>query len=340
MRSILALVLFSSLFVYIILQFINNFIFNYLPVSDLFFGIAIISCVGLSIAQLFGSISIVRARPFNYLLIYSVNAFAFISAIFIFVQFLDFKLFGFFLALLLSSLCVILTSVLSNSFLLRNKTSLFSLYECKSALIFGVPLMFHSLALNLSLIGDRFIISAVSGLTQLGHYSVTVQLSVIGSFISSSLIKGLQPRIYSLSNPSKSNLFKIISMAFIYGSITLFISLVLLALLPYIISKFIGTFYVVPFPLTASLVIGSLLNSWYLFMSLILYFHEKTLYLSVVTASVSVVQLIICYSLVTSLGISGAAYSYFISNFLILAFVAVRASLLLKTEFKFSKLLS
>jgi O-antigen/teichoic acid export membrane protein len=311
--SIIALIGISAGILLVGGAFVNFHIYTFLPIKKVEFIIVLMISTLMAFGQLFGSLAVATVRPFSYLKIYTFYGVITVVLVNFFVLMLGMQITGFFLGVLFGAFGLAIAAFSGNSNRVTGGTV--SIKDSKSALSFGLPIMFHSLALNLSSTSDRFIIASTVGLTQLALYSATAQVALLANFAAHAIIKGVQPRLYGLLRcPDNSTIKSVRRLAYFYMGTTFLLSLMIGLFTPLIIELIAGSVYRIDWNTTLFLIVGGLFGSWYLFFSLFIHFYERTLHISAITIMSAVLQIFLCYQLVSINGIAGAAIAYAASN--------------------------
>lgn len=326
--SIIALISISTVILLIVGAFVNFQIYSFLPVKGIEFFIVLSTASLMAFGQLFGSLAVASSRPFSYLKIYFLYGVVTVVLVNFFVIVLPLRTTGFILGVLLGAVALSCAALFGNLSRLTGGTV--TTKDCKSALSFGVPLMFHSAALNLSSTSDRFIIAGSVGLSQLAVYSATAQVALLANFAAHAIVKGVQPRLYRLLlSPDNATIKAIRRLTLLYLGATLFLSIMIGLFTPTIVEAIAGSAYLIDWGTTFFLVAGGLFGSWYLFFSLFIHFYERTLHLSAITLVSAIVQILLCVALVSKFGITGASLAYAASTclmFLLTSFIALVAT--------------
>lgn len=332
LMSILALIFISAVILLTIGAFVNYHIYSFLPVQGVEFLIVLSIASLMAFGQLFGSLAVASSRPFSYLKIYFLYGVVTVVLVNFFIMVLKLQTIGFLLGVLLGAVSLSCAALFENSSRLTGGTV--TTKDCRNSLSFGFPLMFHSLALNLSSTSDRFIIAGSLGLSQLALYSATAQVALFANFAAHAIVKGVQPRLYRLlRSPDNATVKAVRRLAIFYLGATLFLSILIGLSTPTIVVAIAGSAYSIDWLTTFFLVAGGLFGSWYLFFSLIVHFYERTLHLSAVTLMSAVMQILLCVALVSKFGITGASIAYAATTFVmflltsLIALVATRKHL-------------
>jgi O-antigen/teichoic acid export membrane protein len=155
LRSIFLLIVISSAVLLLLGLLINYGVYKFFPVEISAFVLIIIIATLLSFGQLFASLAVVSSRPYTYLKFYFFYGSISVLSVYVFLEYFGLKMTGFYAGLLLAASALSALSYFTYKDSLKDGQANFK--ECRSALLFGMPLMFHSVALNLSSTIDRFI---------------------------------------------------------------------------------------------------------------------------------------------------------------------------------------
>lgn len=311
--SIISLIAISGVIIVVAGLLLSTEAHEYVPFK-LHEVIAIVIIAALfALGQLFGSLSVSLSRPYNYLGLYSIYGIITVVSVNLLIFVIGMGVNGLLLGLICGTAALALTALYSNANRLLGGEM--SISESTSALTFGAPLMMHSVALNLTSTSDRFIIAGSLGMSQLALYSATSQVALLANFAAHAIVKGVQPRIFRiLRDQGQEMISSLRRIAILYMSATLVLTFLIGALTPILVEIVAGPTYRLEWKVTFFLVLGGLFGSWYLFFSLLLHFKEKTILLSMVTISTSVLQVIVCTDLVSRYGLTGASIAYATSN--------------------------
>lgn len=335
LRSIFILIAISSTILLLLGLFINYGVYKFFPVEASAFVLIIMIATMLSFGQLFASLAVVSSRPFAYLKFYFFYGSISVFSVYAFVEYFGLQMTGFYAGLFLGAAALTASSYFTYKNIIRDGRANYK--ECRSALLFGMPLMFHSVALNLSSTSDRFIIADTIGLSQLAIYSATAQVALLANFAAHAVIKGVQPRLFALLlNFRVTNWESLRNLSLLYLGVTLLMSLSVGFLTPGIVNLIAGPDFVADWQTTLLLVIGGLFGSWYLFFSLFLHFYENTRRLSAVTVLTATVQIALCTILTRELGLFGASLAYVSSNGMLLILTAFLAFLAVKNYINYN----
>jgi O-antigen/teichoic acid export membrane protein len=153
----------------------------------------------------------------------------------------------------------------------------------------------------------------------------------LANFAAHAIIKGLQPRLYGLlRSPGITTVKSILRLARFYIMVTLFLSISVGLFTPTIVELIAGSAYRIDRNTTVLLVIGGLFGSWYLFISHFIHFYERTFYISAITTISAIMQIFLCYLLVSNYGINGASIAYATTNLIMFILTLLAAIVVMR----------
>lgn len=194
----------------------------------------------------------------------------------------------------------------------------FSFVYARKGLAFGIPLIPHALCGFLILASDRFFISNMVGLSELGIFSVGYSLGQAIELVGTSFNKAFSPWLYeklkSFDEGMDINRQKIVK--FTYLCITcFFVFAVLYSLfMPVFLSIFIGPKFQEASKYILWFALASALHTFYYMVVNYIFYKQKTKYLAMITFGSGVLHIGITYVLIKILGAIGAAYAAVITQ--------------------------
>ena len=207
------------------------------------------------------------------------------------------------------------------SFLLLYKRGLlvFKLHwlSIRDALLFGIPLVPHALAVWAMSGLERLILTFMVGLTAAGLYTVGYQIAAVVGIVIASVNNAYLPYIMKkLNGPSESAKRGLVRNSYLAFAVFLIIavtaSIFSVVILPYIVGD--------EFKESAEFIIwislGFAFNGMYLLVAKYILYEKKMYYLSLVTVTVAIFHAISCYLFIGLYGPVGAAYSTALSYFI------------------------
>lgn len=188
---------------------------------------------------------------------------------------------------------------------------------------FGLPLLPHSLSFWFKSGFDKVIITSFCGLAINGIYSMALSFGAVYTIFnhafSSSYVPYLQKRISKFSeNDVEKEKKKLVFFSYKimsgFAILTLFVIIFCWVAVKYILdSQYADSFQFIPW-----IMIGLTFHSMYGLVVQFPYSVKKTFGLGVITFSGSIIQLLLTYVLVSSVGIDGIKISYVVGSFIIM----------------------
>lgn len=208
--------------------------------------------------------------------------------------------------------CVALILLLKENLLfsLRNWLS-----HGRDALRFGIPLIPHVAGWFLLVSVDRFVINQQLGLASAGIYMVAVQLSMSMNLIFDALNKAYVPWLFErLRRDSFAENRKIVQITYCWYCVVFILVVLLYVLGPYIVDLVAGESYGEAGEVIGVIAIGQGFTGLYFMVSNYIFYSRGTGYLSVVTISSGILNVILLIVLVPYIGLKGAALAFCIAN--------------------------
>ncbi|WP_339165018.1 oligosaccharide flippase family protein [Siminovitchia sp. FSL W7-1587] len=213
--------------------------------------------------------------------------------------------------------------ILGFFFLLKNKWLKFkiSIQDIKHIISYGSPLIPHVVGMYVITASDRFLITALVGISETGLYTVGYQIGMIIMILQDSFNKAWVPWLFSKLKQNNDFLkIKIVKFTYIYFVIIILAALILYALSPIILQIMAGPAYQNASQFILWLGLGYAFNGMYKMVTNYIFFDGRTYYLATITFITAVINILISYALIKLNGPIGAAQgtaiSYLISFFL------------------------
>jgi O-antigen/teichoic acid export membrane protein len=185
------------------------------------------------------------------------------------------------------------------------------------ALKFGVPLIPHSLGAIMMSMSDRFIITNLTGLKELGLYSVGYSLGNIIGFLENSFNLAYAPWLFSKLNENDHEVkIKIVKYTYIYFVLILLITVILTLFSQIVFNFYIDKKFAQGQTYVFWISLSFAFSGMYKMVTNYIFYVKKTYYLSLITFSNSLLHILIAYFLVSKLGTIGAAIAAAISSFI------------------------
>ncbi|MGE8377165.1 MAG: lipopolysaccharide biosynthesis protein [Sphingobacterium sp.] len=199
------------------------------------------------------------------------------------------------------------------------------IHEC---LVFGLPLVPHSLSFWIRSSIDRILITSFSGEAETGLYSTGFQFGLLVSFLTLSFNNAFSPFI--LKNLSEENELKLENNKrklvkityFILGGL-LFCSLFFIIFSNYFLKYFFSPNYLAASKYIPWAILSQMFQGFYLLVVNYIFFTKKTKQLATITFSTALLQIVLSYILINLYGGIGGAYSTTIVSFLTFVFVFI-----------------
>ena len=196
-------------------------------------------------------------------------------------------------------------------------------YYMKKLLRFGIPLFPHSVSFWLKNGIDKVFITTYCGLQFNGIYSMAVNICALYTMLTHSFFNAytpyLQKKISTYSSQEQLMIQKKQIVKHIYLLYLLFFVICIFAIgcawliITYVIdSKYISAFKYIPIMMLAHFI-----YTFYSFTIQFIYKAKKTLIMGCITFIGSLMQMLLSYWLIRSLGVIGSVYSLLIGNILI-----------------------
>lgn len=196
--------------------------------------------------------------------------------------------------------------------------------DMHSALRFGVPLMPHELGTFLLNWLSLFVLNSMIGTSQTGLYLLAFQISMALGVMCDAFNRAYVPWLFSvLSGTSHQDRATVVKLSYLY-----FLGLVIVVgltflIAPWLVSLIFNQLYAGAAWMVGWLVLGQALGGAYLIFTNYIMFTRKTEILSGITLLSNGVNIVLLFTLVPAIGLSGA----------VVGFVAARALILLITCF-------
>lgn len=191
----------------------------------------------------------------------------------------------------------------------------FSIHHIRDALKFGVPLIPHELSGWIKTGADRLILTSLVGVTATGIYAVGYQLGMIVGIVIIAINKAWSPHIFKIlsKNPTYEEKVKLVKFTYIY-----FIGVIIFSIITsYIIKLFLPIFLGKSFAESSDFImyisLAYAFQGMYFMVTNYIFYLKKTVALSVITFTTSIIHIILLYFLIDLNGPVGAAQTTTIS---------------------------
>lgn len=192
----------------------------------------------------------------------------------------------------------------------------FSTFFLKESLIFGFPLIIHTVSAILLGFSNRFFLIKYLGLNQSGIFASAYQLCFVISLLHTSFNEAWVPYLfktlsYNDSYYTRKNLVRITYLYFLFLFI---LTIVFLLFIPFIY-KFIGKDFQISYYNVIIIAFAFLFNGFYKMLVNYLFYTKKTYYVAVGTLFVLLINLLYNYIFIIKYGILGASIALFLTFF-------------------------
>lgn len=178
------------------------------------------------------------------------------------------------------------------------------------AIKFGLPLVPHVLGAWVLTMVDRVFVTKFSGLGEAGIYAVGVQFGLAMSLLTTSFNQGWVPWLFSrLKRGAEDELRQVVVFTYWYSFALLIIAGALALLAPLIVPTIVGQEYIGAVRFIPWIALGYAFNGMYKMVTNYIFYVEKTHLLAWVTFGSGLVNVILSYVLVQSMGAIGGAIS-------------------------------
>jgi len=187
----------------------------------------------------------------------------------------------------------------------------------KDILLFGLPLIPHSIGSLVISFSDRIIITNLEGLSSTGLYSVGLQVAALISILFNSFILAWIPWLYKKLKDNKTKDKKnIVKVTYLY-----FIALIILVIIVHLISPtvfktFIGKGFQAGQVFVFWLALGISFNGMYRIVVPYLFYLKKTYVVGIISVVIALTNIVLNFVLIKKYGAIGAAQATCISFFL------------------------
>ena len=188
----------------------------------------------------------------------------------------------------------------------------------KDALMFGIPLVPHSLG-NWILTGiDRLFLTSMVGVAATGVYAVGYQVGMIVGLVATSFNQAWSPFLFQkLKEDDPHSKARIVRFTYVYIVGIAGFALVLSLAAPWFLAIFVGPEFRGAYQYVVWVALGYAANGMYLMVAHYVFYAKKTHLLAAVTSSVALINIFLNYILIRANGPIGAAQasaaSFFVS---------------------------
>ncbi len=193
----------------------------------------------------------------------------------------------------------------------------------KKTLTYSIPLMPHNLSTRIASLISRVLINQSGTLALVGLYSISMQFASLIDLVQTSVNKAFQPWFFITMNNQDENGkadivklsdFLLILYSIIYMGVGLFSQEIIMIVTS---ERYYMSWTIIPV-----LVIGfSIKSIYYFYVNVVMYYKAATKKLFIATLTGSLADILIAYLLIPLLGSFGAALSFILAKFIVVAMV-------------------
>lgn len=214
----------------------------------------------------------------------------------------------------------------------------FSREHARSALRYGVPLVFHGLGATAVVTADRTLISNLVGIDETGKYVVAAQIAMVITFLADSFNRAYAPWLFEkLKEGNSSTMRRIVVGTYWYYAAILLLAGVVILIMPSLIEYIVGPKFYGSTKYVFWLSLAGAFSGMYYMVTLYVQFSGKTERLAAVTLTVGLLNVFLCYALIQLNGGIGAAQATAISQLLTFIATWVIAARLIDMDWLFRK---
>ncbi len=194
----------------------------------------------------------------------------------------------------------------------------------RHALKFSLPLIPHTLGGMLMIMTDRFIISNLLGLKEVGIYTVGLQIGLIIQLIGQSFNKAYAPWLFNeLNKKHEDTKVRLVKFTYTYFFAIILFATIIGLLAPLLVRFLVGKDFYTSSSIVLWIALGGAFNSMYYMVTNYIFYSYKTQFLALITFFCGLMNIWLTYLFTRYFGIVGAAFSYSLISliFFILTFI-------------------
>lgn len=185
------------------------------------------------------------------------------------------------------------------------------------SLMFGIPLIPHSLAGIINTATDRVFINHMVGTADTGLYSIGYQVGAIIGLFATAFNQAYSPWLFKkLMSDAPGEKKRIVKLTYAYFALILFTSIALGLAAPYLFRYFLGTEFSGSAVFVIWIALGYAFDGMYMMVSNFIFFSEKTHLLAIATLFGALINIVLNYFFISAYGAIGAAQATTTSFFL------------------------
>jgi O-antigen/teichoic acid export membrane protein len=181
----------------------------------------------------------------------------------------------------------------------------------KEALQFGAPLIPHSFGILLFAAFDRFMINSALGLSEVGIYTVAMQVASTIGLVSTAINNAYVPWLFErLKRDDPGEKTRIVRLTYVYFTMALLLPVTGFFCGPFAIRLIAGARYAEAGEVVGWLVLANAIGGMYLMVTNYVFYSKKTGLLALVTICTGVLNAAMITLLIGRWGLVGAAVSF------------------------------
>lgn len=178
----------------------------------------------------------------------------------------------------------------------------------KSVLMYGLPLIPHSMGLTLLASADKLLLNNMVGLSAVGIYVVALSMASLLMIVTVPIDQALNPYVYKLfKHRTELGDRRYIVGFWVYLGIAIFVALLFYLVLPFAIPLVVGEEFQAAEEYVGILLVGQVCHAMYRYVIKAVFFSKKTHLVSITTITSGLIGLGCQILLIKSYGIAGAA---------------------------------
>lgn len=291
----LGILLVSTLCIEVIIFFSSSILSSYTYIPESYFPFIVLSSSLQFVIIIMLAVLQVRGDGFKFMITQLLSAFLHGLLTLILIVYFDFG----WDAKLWAHLLVFSPITFLGYFFLKRNNLLkveFNLDFAKKAILFGIPLIPHTLGMYAITFTDRIMVTNMLGIASNGVFAVGIQFGMVIMFIQDAFNKAWLPWFYERMESGILEVrAKIVKITYVYSFCIFAIAFLYSYIIPYFIPYLVGEDYqnISRIILWSSL--GFAFNGVYKMMANYILYERKTIYLSYVTFITALINIILTF---------------------------------------------
>lgn len=190
----------------------------------------------------------------------------------------------------------------------------FEARHARDLLLFGLPLIPHTLGAVVMVQAERGIITNVVGLDATGQYTVAYQLGAVVQLAAAAFNSAYAPWLFrNLSDPDGLPRRDLVRLTYGIGAGLIVLAVLVAVAMPTLAGVLLGAEYAAAGAFIGWLAVGFLFSGLYYLVTNYIFFAQRTAWLALITISVAIGHVVLTYVLVVAQGAIGAAQAMAVS---------------------------